>query len=176
LHGQAARTSGGGTLTLEELAGRLGVSRIRDLRRRHLAPLEAASVVECLEDTVSLTGDWLDALNDRCEMDGEIDDYRRDMQRYEREQDAYRERFNVRADYHSANFAADGFIVELERLPEPPDSRTLTGHINARVNTPRGPGFLWDHKGEEARVVLDSEPSRWVPIDVSEVPLEEGVP
>lgn len=38
-----------------------------------------------------------------------------------------------------------------------------------RVMTTRGAGWVFDVKGEEVRVVLDSDPSRWVPISGDEL-------
>ncbi len=109
---------------------------------------------------------------------------RADLERYAAEAAAYRERrrrpagrtpttaeMDVRRQQRQQ--APAGEIRELERLPALPEPHTLTGLIDSRVDTPRGPGVLWDHKGDEARVVLDSDPSRWVPIDVAEVALVE---
>ncbi len=80
----------GGELELEDLAAALRVKRPRDLRRRAIARLEEAAVVKCSGDTVRLTADWLDALNRERELAGEISAMRRDMARYEREREAFR--------------------------------------------------------------------------------------
>jgi hypothetical protein len=93
-----ALEAAGGSLTFEEIAGRLGVSRPRDLRRRVIARLEAAAVVECSADTVSLVADWPGALEDERERAGEIAAYRRDLARYARERDAYRNRDRIKVD------------------------------------------------------------------------------
>ncbi len=162
------------SLTVAELAEKLGMSRVRDLRRRHLDPLVEAAVVECSGDAVSLTANWLDALNARREQDGEIEDHRRDMKRYQRERDDYKNRNKHPATPHPANRGAHGYSEELEKLPPTPSNRDLVGLINTRVNTPRGPGVLWDVKGNEARVVLDSDPLRWVPLDTAELVLGAG--
>jgi hypothetical protein len=161
------------SMTVAELAEKLGLARERDLRRRHLDPLVEAGVVECEGDAVSLTANWLDALNARREQDGEIEDHRRDMARYQRERDAYKNRNKHPATPHPANRGADGYEEELEKLPPTPSNRDLVGLINTRVNTPRGPGVLWDVKGNEARVVLDSDRLRWVPLDTAELVLGE---
>jgi hypothetical protein len=161
------------SLTVADLAEKLGLARVRDLRRRHLDPLVEAGVVECSGDAVSLTANWLEALNERREQDGEIADHRRDMARYQRERDAYKNRNKSPATPHPANRGADGYSEDLEKLPEAPSNRDLVGLINTRVNTPRGPGVLWDVKGNEARVVLDSDPLRWAPLDTAELVLEE---
>ncbi len=86
----------GGSATVEELADALHKSRTRDLRRRTVARLEAAQVVECSGDTVALARDWLDALNIERENAGEIDAHRRDMARFAREREAYANRDSIK--------------------------------------------------------------------------------
>ncbi len=108
------------SMTVAELAEKLGLARVRDLRRRHLDPLVEAAVVECSGDAVSLTANWLDALNERRDQDGEIADHRRDMARYQRERDAYRNRNKHPATPHPANRGADGYSEDLEKLPPHP--------------------------------------------------------
>jgi hypothetical protein len=88
----------GGRCTIEALSEALHKTRTRDLRRRLIARLEAAGVVECSQNTVSFTGDWLEALNWERELAGEVEAYRRDMSRYARERDAYRLGRGVRPD------------------------------------------------------------------------------
>jgi hypothetical protein len=88
----------GGTATLEEVAADLGIKRPRDLRRRAVARLEAAGVVAIAGDVLSLTTDWLDALNRERELNGELAAHRRDMARYAREREAYRKRHETPAD------------------------------------------------------------------------------
>lgn len=169
----------GGTLTFEDLAEALAGEngkrpRARDLRRRHLDPLEAAAVVECSRDAVSLTANWRDALDERREQDREIADHRRDAEEYKRQGDAYRNRHKQPPDRHPANarVPGDGFVGELEKLPPVLPARDLVGLIRTRVETPSGAGVLWDVKGEEARVVLDSDLSRWVPLHIAELVVE----
>ncbi len=82
----------GGTMALEELADAMGVSRVRDFRRRVVSRLEAAGVAECSGNVVSLVADWLEVLNEERENAGEIAAYRRDMAKYDREREAYRKR------------------------------------------------------------------------------------
>ena len=86
----------GGSATLEELAEALHKTRTRDLRRRVIARLEAAGVVECSSNTVSLVADWLEALNRERVLTGEIDAQRRDMARYAREREAYKSRRTIK--------------------------------------------------------------------------------
>lgn len=146
------------SLTVAELAEKLGLARVRDLRRRHLEPLAAAGVVECSGDSVSLTADWLDALNERRDQDGEIADHRRDMARYQRERDAYRNRDQNPSTPHPANRGADGYSEDLEKLPPTPKSRSLYPLIDTTVNTVRGPGRLWQVFSGRVGVVLEGRP------------------
>jgi predicted transcriptional regulator len=88
----------GGSATVEELADALHKSRTRDLRRRLITRLVSAGVVECSSNTVSLAADWMEALNRERELTGEIAAYQRDMSRYARERDAYRNRRGLRPD------------------------------------------------------------------------------
>jgi hypothetical protein len=146
------------SLTVAELAEKLGLARVRDLRRRHLDPLVEAGVVECSGDAVSLTADWLDALNARREQDGEIADHRRDMARYQRERDAYRDRNKHPATPHPANRGADGYSEDLEKLPPTPTVEVLYPLVNTTVNTVRGPGRLWQVFSGRVGVVLEGRP------------------
>jgi hypothetical protein len=95
----------GGELPLAELYGRLHPDRPpedrkrwrpRDLRRRVIARLEDAGVVRCEGESVSLTPEWLEALNRDRERGGEIEAYRRDMRAYQEQSEAYRNRHRIR--------------------------------------------------------------------------------
>jgi DNA-binding MarR family transcriptional regulator len=57
-----ALDAAGGTLTLQQVAETLHRSRPRDIRRRNLPMLEDAGIIEVDGDTVSLTVNWLEAL------------------------------------------------------------------------------------------------------------------
>jgi len=47
--------------------------------------------------------------------------------------------------------------------------------MGTRVQTMRGPGVLWDQKGREARVILESSPKVWTALDIGElIPSTEG--
>lgn len=89
-----ALEAAGGELPLAELAARVKSKRPRDLKRRALARLEAAGVVACSGATVALARDWLDALERERENAGEIAAHHRDLARYEREQELFRNRTN----------------------------------------------------------------------------------
>lgn len=113
----------GGELVLDELYGLVYPEkrptdrkrwRPRDLKRRVLSRLENAGVVEFRGDVVSLVPEWLDRLNEERENAGEIDAYRRDMARYEREREAYREHLAEKNGADRVAAEADGLISELE--------------------------------------------------------------
>jgi hypothetical protein len=161
------------SLTVAELAGKLGMARVRDLRRRHLEPLAEAGVVECSGDAVSLTADWLDALNERRDQDGEIADHRRDMARYQRERDAYRNRDQNPSTPHPANRGADGYVEDLETLPPTPTVEVLYPLVNTTVNTVRGPGRLWQVFSDRVGVVLEGRPEEVTFMHPSELVLGE---
>lgn len=99
----------GGTMTMEDLAAALDVKRARDLARRKnpetgkgrdgfVTRLQEVGVLTVTGDYVALTEDWLEALDRERDRAGEIDLYRRDMARYNRESKAYRNRERVKAD------------------------------------------------------------------------------
>jgi hypothetical protein len=118
-----------GPLDVEDLYGLINPHKDRyedrkrwqpwQLRRREIARLVAARVVECHGKKVSLTHDWLDALNFEREAAGEIAAHDRDTKRYQRERDTYRDHLEDRkkgqhqGDHHPANAGADGWIEEL---------------------------------------------------------------
>jgi DNA-binding transcriptional ArsR family regulator len=161
------------SLTVTELAEKLGMARVRDLRRRHLEPLVEAGVVECSGDAVSLTADWLDALNERRDQDGEIADHRRDIARYQRERDAYRNRDQNPSTPHPANRGADGYAEDLETLPPTPTVEVLYPLIDTTVNTVRGPGRLWQVFSARVGVVLEELPEVVTFMHRSEIVLGE---
>jgi len=179
----------GGTLTIGDLANALHHKRPRDLRRRLLPPLEQKNMVECSGDTVSLTPDYLEALERRREATGEIAAETRDRERNKRKSAERRERLAGRDAQIAPSDAERAAVEELRVIAESERARrsaraqrramrdpryleplpSLTGKIGSRVLTPRGEGELWDHKGDEARVVLDADPSEWVSVDVAKV-------
>ncbi len=161
------------SMTVADLAEKLGTSRVRDLRRRHLDPLVEAGVVECSGDAVSLTANWLDALNARREQDGEIADHRRDMARYQRERDAYKNRNKSPSTPHPANRGADGYSEDLEKLPPTPTVEVLYPLVNTTVNTVRGPGRLWQVFSDRVGVVLEGRPEEVTFMHPSELVLGE---
>ncbi len=65
--------SAGGEMAVKDLAQALGMERPRDLRRRYVSRLEEAGVVEYTEagDSARLCLDWLEALDQERETNGE---------------------------------------------------------------------------------------------------------
>lgn len=100
-------------------------------------------MVECCEGNVCLLPDWTEALNRERERAGEISAHRRDMSRYARERDAYRNRHRVVPTAHPADYGGDGLIEDLEWVPELPTLRELYTLIGRTVQTRHGPGVLW---------------------------------
>ena len=99
----------GGSMTLAALADAVDVKRPRDLTRRKnpetgkgrdgfVTRLQDIKVLEVVGDTVALNEDWLEALDRERDMAGEVELYRRDMARYNRERDGYRNREKVKLD------------------------------------------------------------------------------
>jgi hypothetical protein len=68
-----ALDASGGTLALKQMAEILHRKRPRDIRRRHLPMLEEAGIVTVDGDTVSLTQNWLEALEEQRESGKEIE-------------------------------------------------------------------------------------------------------
>jgi Mn-dependent DtxR family transcriptional regulator len=98
-----ALDAAGGAATLKEIADTLHKKRPRDIRRRSLPMLEEAGIITVHDDMVSLTCNWLEALDNARKLAREIDgdagvDGSRekgaetlDRERYARERVAYRD-------------------------------------------------------------------------------------
>jgi hypothetical protein len=141
-----ALEASGGKMTKGDLAGALGMSRARDLRRRYLERLQGACVVECCGEVVTLAPDYLDALHQERVVSGEVAAEERDREKYAREREAYRNRDRVRLTYHHANIAgADGHIENLERVGDlsEADGKTLKAIEAFEGKYGRG-SFRWD--------------------------------
>lgn len=63
----------GGTATMQEIADALHRKRTRDVRRRNLPWLEEAGILTVEGDTVTLTNNWLDRLEEAREAGGELE-------------------------------------------------------------------------------------------------------
>lgn len=68
-----ALDAAGGTLTLKRIAEILHKKRPRDIRRRNLPMLEDTGIVEVHGDSVSLTANWLEALQEQRRLGKETD-------------------------------------------------------------------------------------------------------
>lgn len=176
----------GGTMTLSALADAVDVKRPRELTRRKnletgkgrdgfVTRLENVGVLEVCGDTVSLVGDWLEALDRERERAGEIELYQRDMRRYNRESKAYRDREKVKADpapsEEDLRKTREGYPdrrrraieVAMARLfREHPEYRgRRVGQITCRVvsylspDFPRGPDGV--PKDAEVEAILEGE-------------------
>jgi putative DNA primase/helicase len=88
----------GGAATVDELASAFN-KRPYDLRTRTLPMLEEVGIITISRgDLVSLTDNWLEALECERALKGEIAARRRDESRYRREREAYRNRHKDKAD------------------------------------------------------------------------------
>jgi hypothetical protein len=176
----------GGSMTLPELATTIDVKRPRELTRRKnpetgkgrdgfVTRLEDVGVLTVVGDTVTLVDDWLEALDRERDRAGEIDLYRRDMARYNRESSAYRNRERVETDRSPSQEEMQCFresyperrrgaikaaIARLFR--EHPECRgRRAGQITCRLvsylspDFPRGPDGV--PKDAEVEAILDGE-------------------
>jgi hypothetical protein len=91
-----ALDAAGGTLTLHELCEVLHRKRPRDLRRRNLPMLEEAGIVAIDGDTVSLTPDWLDRLEEQRKLGKEIEAEEIARERYEVKSRGYHRRHEAK--------------------------------------------------------------------------------
>ena len=108
----------GGTATLGELAASLHHKRPRDLRRRLFPMLEDARIISVDDDLVTLSPNWLEALDVAREIGGEIKAEKLTRRRVRENSRAYRDRHKARPEHHPANADADGWAEELR--PEDP--------------------------------------------------------
>lgn len=176
----------GGTMTIPALAAAVDVKRPRELTRRKnpetgkgrdgfLTRLEDAGVLEVVGETVTLTEDWLEALDRERDRAGEIELYKRDMRRYNRESKAYRNREKVKAASSASHEEMRGFResyperrraeikAALTRLfREYPEYRgRRVGQITCQLlfylpeDFPRGPDGV--PKDAEVEAILDGE-------------------
>jgi hypothetical protein len=81
----------GGELQLEDLCEVLHRKRPRDVRRRILAPLEVAGIVECEGDVIRLVGAWLDRLEEERERKGEISQAEEQREKHRKDGERYRD-------------------------------------------------------------------------------------
>lgn len=149
----------GGTLTLRELAGRLGLSRTRDLRRENgvIPRLENAKLVECCGDTVSLVSNWKEALEEERERAGEIDADRRDMARYARESEAYRQ--HLKEPRKPATVEHGGCIADAETGEVIEDRAAGASRRERPAEDSADPGDSWPFPNPAPNVAPSAAPS-----------------
>jgi DNA-binding transcriptional ArsR family regulator len=169
----------GGSATVAELAAALHKTRTRDLRRRTIARLEAAHVVECSGDTVALSRDWLDALDREREISGEFAAYQRDMRRFNAQREAYRRRYEQPAEPVPAR-PPSGTIAELERVPDP--APALVGALREYLTlNPRGAyegpswlaGTLWAYSRVQGKPTREAVEAALAAIECENKPIEK---
>ncbi len=117
-----ALDSNGGRMDINELAEALHRKRARDLRRRNLPMLEEAGIVAVHGDTVSLTEDWLERLEEQRELGGELEAEDLARRRYREKSRAYHKRRETKPDHHYVNVGADGFVEDLRPAGEPEEA------------------------------------------------------
>jgi hypothetical protein len=150
--------AGGGSATLQKIADTLHRKRPRDIRRRNLPMLEEAEVVVVEGDIVSLTDNWLEALDEQRRLGGEIDSVGVDgrievgvntvaRRRLENRSKAFQNRHRVESSRHWVNVpGADGHVEDLERIGSTlseSDSRILEAIEAFEGKYGRG-SFRWD--------------------------------
>jgi predicted transcriptional regulator len=123
-----ALDAGGGTRTLKQIADALHRKRRRDIRRRNLPMLEEAGIIVVEGDTVSLTKNWLEALDEQRRLGGEIDSVGVDgrtesgantitRRRLESGSKAFHNRHRLKPTRHWVNVpGADGHVEDLQRI------------------------------------------------------------
>jgi uncharacterized protein DUF3854 len=109
----------GRPMDINELAAALHRRRARDIRRRTLPMLEEAGVLKVDDDVVSLTDDWLDALEDQRRLGKEIEADELARTRHKLKSQAYHDRDKVEPPPHWTNSDADGALEDLRPADEP---------------------------------------------------------
>jgi hypothetical protein len=112
----------GPTLTVDEIADYLQVSRTRDLRRRNIARLVERGVVTLDGERVTQVTDWLSALEREREVSGEVFQAAYQRRRHREQQAAYQKRHKVKAHRFTMAQMWDRLprpTSELTRLPDP---------------------------------------------------------
>lgn len=127
----------GGTATLGEIAASLRHKRPRDLRRRLFPMLEEAGIISVDDDLVTLSDDWLEAVDVARKVGGEIEAEELTRRRVREKSRAYRERHKVSPDRHPANADADGWAEELR--PEDPALPVDASGASERDEAPVSP-------------------------------------
>ena len=105
----------GGTATLQEIADALHRKRARDIRRRNLPMLEEAGIITVEDGRVSLTDNWLEALEEQRLLGGEVEADKTAKEKLRTRRQAYHARDKVEPSPHwTNNPEADGSIEDLK--------------------------------------------------------------
>lgn len=106
------------TLSRKELASRLG-KKPESLRAPLKWLVDAGLLKRISRGVYGVADDVQRRVEDAREIAGEPEADRLQIARHDRERDAYRRRNTLKPTPHLANRKADGFISELERVPDP---------------------------------------------------------
>lgn len=109
-----------GPMHIDELADALN-RRKRDLYRRNVSRLKEAGLIIEEDGTLSLTDDWLEALDRERDLKGEVEAGERQRAAHRRQRIAYRNRDKTQPDAHPANVGADGYIEDLQPADAEPE-------------------------------------------------------
>jgi hypothetical protein len=81
----------GGEMDLKDLCEALHRKRPWDVRRRILGDLEEAGIIECEGDVIRLAREWLARLDEKREVDGEIEQAEKQVEKHREQSKRYRE-------------------------------------------------------------------------------------
>jgi ribosomal protein S19E (S16A) len=115
----------GGAMHINELADALHRKRARDIRRRNLPMLEEAGIVAVDCDTVTLSDNWLEALEEQRKLSKEIEAEKTAREWYRAKSKGYRDWLALPPEERKAlkeqraRARADGFIGDLRPAGEP---------------------------------------------------------
>jgi hypothetical protein len=170
-----ALDSAGGSATLPEIAAILHRKRPRDIRRRILPMLEDAGIIVVVDDVVSLTAGWLEALDVQRKLGKEIEAEEVARGRLERKRKAFHGRHRVKPDPVPSEKEMDEYresrparrrqaiASAIARLfeAEPEQRGRRAGQITCRLPCYMPAGFPWWPKGPvteaEVEAILDGE-------------------
>ena len=122
---------------INDLADALHRKRARDIRRRNLPMLEEAGIVTVDGDIVTLSDNWLEALEQQRKIGQEIEAEEVARKRYRLKSKAYREWLALSPEERKAlkkqraRARADGFIGDLRPASEPEEAQQEPPPVSA---------------------------------------------
>jgi hypothetical protein len=156
-----ALDAAGGTLTLHELCEVLHRSRPRDIRRRNLPMLEEAGIVAIYGDTVSLTPDWLDRLEEQRKLGKEIEAEETARERYKVKSRGYHRRHETPKSRPSAEGLANVRASREKR-------RAYLGATEPAANTPSDAELVASEARRRARrLIHEGMAPRFAELEIS---------